>query len=153
MFFSLPNLTNNLTNFYSFQFKFGHRIDSKTNDNVREGIIFSTYSTLIAKAKTKQFKTRIDQLVDWFGSEYDGCIIYDECHKAKNISVTEAKSTKTGNAVLELQMKLPQARIVYVSATGASEPRHMGYMVRLGLWGITTPFKDFNSFMAVVESR
>lgn len=40
-------------------------------------------------------------------------IIFDECHKAKN-----ASSTKIGKAVLDLQNKLPQARVVYASATG-----------------------------------
>ena len=32
--------------------------------------------------------------------------------------------------MLELQNKLPKARVVYASATGASEPKHMAYMVR-----------------------
>lgn len=40
-------------------------------------------------------------------------IIFDECHKAKN-----ATSTKMGKAVLDLQNKLPRARVVYASATG-----------------------------------
>lgn len=39
--------------------------------------------------------------------------MFDECHKAKN-----ASSTKMGKAVLDLQSKLPQARVVYASATG-----------------------------------
>ena len=53
-----------------------------------------------------------------------------------------AKPTKTGLAVLELQEKLPNARIIYASATGASEPKNMAYMVRLGLWGTGTPFVE-----------
>ncbi|ETE63900.1 Protein strawberry notch-like 2, partial [Ophiophagus hannah] len=40
-------------------------------------------------------------------------IVFDECHKAKN-----ASSTKMGKAVLDLQKNLPQARVVYASATG-----------------------------------
>lgn len=40
-------------------------------------------------------------------------IVFDECHKAKN-----ASSTKMGRAVLDLQNKLPLARVVYASATG-----------------------------------
>lgn len=43
----------------------------------------------------------------------------DECHKAKNLVPTgSSKPTKTGLAVLELQSKLPKARVVYCSATG-----------------------------------
>ena len=42
-------------------------------------------------------------------------IVFDECHKAKN-----AGSTKMGKAVLDLQNKLPLARVVYASATGGA---------------------------------
>lgn len=46
-------------------------------------------------------------------------IVFDECHKAKNLCpVGSSKPTKTGLAVLELQNKLPKARVVYASATG-----------------------------------
>ena len=54
---------------------------------------------------------------------------------------------------MELQKKLPKARIVYASATGATEPRHMAYMVRLGIWGEGSPFRDFGDFLAAVEKR
>ncbi len=53
---------------------------------------------------------------------------------------------KTGFAILELQNKLPKARIVYISATGTLEPHHISYMVRLGLWGEGTPFRGKNFF-------
>jgi hypothetical protein len=69
------------------------------------------------------------------------------------VPVGSAKPTKTGLAVLELQEKLPNARIVYASATGASEPKNMAYMVRLGLWGPGTPFSDFNDFIQSIEKR
>lgn len=48
------------------------------------------------------------------------------------------------------QDRLPEARVVYCSATGASEPRNMGYMVRLGLWGAGTSFSDFREFLGSV---
>lgn len=54
---------------------------------------------------------------------------------------------------MELQNKLPKARVVYASATGASEPRNMAYMVRLGMWGEGTPFKEFSDFISAVEKR
>ena len=43
-----------------------------------------------------------------------------------------------------LQRGLPGARVVYCSATGASEPRNLGYMERLGLWGPGIP--SFTNF-------
>lgn len=51
--------------------------------------------------------------------------------------------------MLELQQKLPNSRVVYSSATGATEPKNMAYMTRLGLWGKGTPFADFNAFIQV----
>ena len=48
-------------------------------------------------------------------------IVFDECHKAKNLVPSGAgKPSKTGITVLQLQKKLPKARIVYCSATGLS---------------------------------
>lgn len=40
-------------------------------------------------------------------------IVFDECHKAKNLIPSgSAKPTKTGYTVLELQKRLPNARFV-----------------------------------------
>lgn len=52
--------------------------------------------------------------------------------------------------LLKLQARLPEARVIYCSATGASEPRNMGYMIRLGLWGAGTCFPDFQSFLGLI---
>ena len=135
------------------------KISSKQNNKIKKGVIFSTYSSLIGesqhKATKKKYNSRLKQLIQWLGGkQFDGLIIFDECHKAKNlVPVGSAKPTKTGLAVLELQEKLPNARIVYASATGASEPKNMAYMVRLGLWGNGTPFVDFNDFIQSIEKR
>lgn len=81
-------------------------------------------------------------------------MVFDECHKAKNLYPSGAtKPSKTGLTVLELQRKLPKARVVYCSATGASEPRNMAYMSRLGIWGAGTQFNDFHDFIRAVERR
>lgn len=55
--------------------------------------------------------------------------------------------------MLDLQARLPNARVIYASATGASEPRNMAYMTRLGLWGLGTSFTDFNHFIQAIEQR
>lgn len=36
---------------------------------------------------------------------------------------------------------------------GASEPQHMSYMVRLGLWGEGTEFENFQKFQEAIEQR
>ncbi|KAE9452281.1 hypothetical protein C3L33_15814, partial [Rhododendron williamsianum] len=125
------------------------KLDSKSV-GVRDGVIFLTYSCLIAS--TERGRSRLQQLVQWCGTKYDGLVIFDECHKAKNL-IPEAggQPTQTGQAVLELQARLTEARIIYCSATGASEPRNLGYMVRLGLWGAGTCFLDFRDFLGAIQ--
>ena len=131
------------------------KINSAVNNNVKKGVLFSTYSALIGESQAGgKYKSRLKQILHWCGDDFDGCIIFDECHKAKNLCPSGAgKPTKTGQTVLELQNKLPKARVVYASATGASEPKHMAYMVRLGIWGPGSPFRDFNDFLGAVEKR
>ncbi|KAK3042673.1 hypothetical protein RJ639_000925 [Escallonia herrerae] len=125
------------------------KLDSKSV-GVRQGVVFLTYSSLIASSE--KGRSRLQQLVQWCGPEYDGLLIFDECHKAKNL-VPEAggQPTRTGEAVLEIQARLPEARVIYCSATGASEPRNLGYMVRLGLWGAGTSFENFREFLGALD--
>ncbi|KAL2089612.1 hypothetical protein ACEWY4_014300 [Coilia grayii] len=114
-----------------------------------EGVLFATYSALIGESQAGgQLRTRLNQILDWCQPDFEGVIVFDECHKAKN-----ATSTKMGKAVLDLQNKLPKARVVYASATGASEPKNMIYMSRLGIWGDGTPFRAFDDFLHAIEKR
>lgn len=120
--------------------------------NVPEGVIFSTYQSLIAKAQGEKGKTRLEQLKEWLGPE--GVIIFDEAQKGKNAVAGEgsrAVSSKTGEAVVKLQDDLPKAYVVYASATAATDVNNLGYMTRMGLWGKGTPFhQGFSHFMAEV---
>lgn len=82
------------------------KINSTVNGNVKKGVIFSTYSALISEStgNNNKYKSRLKQLLQWCGSDFDGCIIFDECHKAKNLCPTgSSKPTKTGLTALELQ--------------------------------------------------
>lgn len=118
--------------------------------DLEEGVIFTTYSSLISKS-SKTGKTRLQQLIDWLGE--DCVIIFDEAHKAKNALAGDiGKPTATGQTVIDLQDKLPKARIVYSSATGATDVKNMAYMTRLHLWGEGTSFYTFNDFMYKIEA-
>ena len=49
--------------------------------------------------------------------------------------------------------RLPDARILYVSATGATTPENLAYAARLGLWGgPDAPFPTREAFMDAVET-
>ena len=82
-----------------------------------------------------------------------GCLIFDECHKAKNFNAGADAGSKVASCVIELQRRLPNARVVYCSATGVSEVGNMAYMRRLGFWGRGTPFADARSFIDAMKHR
>lgn len=53
-----------------------------------DGVFFSTYSGLTSSA---QGKRRLDQIVEWCGKDFEGCVMFDECHKAKNLVPRQGK--------------------------------------------------------------
>lgn len=120
-----------------------------------EGLLFTGYGTL-----RKDFegpKSRVKQLVDWLGKDFDGVIAFDESHNMKNALPGEGargptQVSETALAALELQKQLPNARVVYVSATGATEVSNLAYAQRLGLWGEGTAFPDAKDFINKVKA-
>ena len=61
----------------------------------------------------------------------------------------KTKPSETALAGIELQKLLPKAKVIYMSATGATEVENLQYATRLGLWGEGTAFpneKEFISF-------
>src|SRR3546814_9318026 len=64
----------------------------------------------------------------------------------------DQKPSQQGRAGLRLQHALPEARIVYVSATGATTVQNLAYAQRLGLWGGSDfPFASRTDFVAAIE--
>jgi hypothetical protein len=107
--------------------------------------------------KAAAAKTRVDQIVEWLGADFDGVIAFDEAHNMANAIATKGKRglkdvSEKALAGVELQARLPNARVVYVSATGATEVSNLAYADRLGLWGYGTPFADRTKFLAEIES-
>jgi len=131
--------------------------------NFDEGVMFATYNTLIGKSKGN---TRLEQLIEWCGCDnpetFDGLIMLDECHKAKTIELDKngnatnvgkgTSCSQTAAKVVELQNLLPRARVVYCSATSVSQPKNLGFMSRLGLWGPGTEHPlGFNQFLQGID--
>ena len=76
--------------------------------------------------------------MEWFGKDYDGVIIFDEAHLMQNcLPVKGARGVKQASARalagVELQRLLPNARVVYSSATGATDPVNLAYADRLAM--------------------
>jgi hypothetical protein len=122
-----------------------------------EGILFTTYATLRTQAKGER-KSRVQQIVDWLGPQFDGAVVFDEAHAMANAAGDkgergEKKPSQQGQAGLRLQHALSEARILYVSATGATTVQNLAYAARLGLWGSGDfPFATRADFVAAMES-
>ncbi|MBX9874842.1 MAG: strawberry notch family protein, partial [Beijerinckiaceae bacterium] len=89
-----------------------------------EGVLFTTYATLRSTERGGK-ASRVKQIVDWLGADFDGVIVFDEAHAMANAAGGkgargEVTASQQGRAGLRLQHALPDARIVYVSATGAT---------------------------------
>ena len=130
-----------------------------------EGILFATYATL--RSPARQGKTsRLDQIVAWLAGPldeddrhaFDGAVIFDEAHAMANAAGSkgnrgEVKPSQQGRAGLRLQNALPDARIAYVSATGATTVPGLAYAGRLGLWAAgETPFETRVEFVTAMEA-
>ncbi len=132
---------------------------------LEEGILFCTYATL--RSPSRQGKpSRLDQIVEWLAGSldeadrhaFDGVIVFDEAHAMANAAGSkggrgEVKPSRQGRAGLRLQNALPDARIAYVSATGATTVPGLAYAGRLGLWAAgETPFETRVEFVSAMEA-
>ena len=129
------------------------------------GILFATYATLRSPARQGR-ASRLDQVVGWLAGgmdeetrhAFEGVIVFDEAHAMANAAGTKGSRgqvapSQQGRAGLRLQHALPDARIMYVSATGATTVPGLAYAQRLGLWGSgETPFEQRTDFVIAMEA-
>ena len=129
------------------------------------GIVFTTYATLRSPARQGR-ASRLDQVVGWLAGgmdeqerhAFEGVIVFDEAHAMANAAGTKGSRgqvapSQQGRAGLRLQHALPDARIMYVSATGATTVPGLAYAQRLGLWGSgETPFEQRTDFVIAMEA-
>jgi hypothetical protein len=124
---------------------------------LEEGVLFTTYATLRSDDRGEKV-SRVRQIVEWLGSDFDGVIVFDESHAMQNAAGGKGErgdvaASQQGRAGLRLQHALPDARIVYVSATGATTVHNLAYAQRLGLWGGEDfPFVTRAEFVEAIEA-
>ena len=132
---------------------------------LNQGILFVTYATLRSAERQHDGEvkaSRLQQVVDWIGEGFDGVIAFDEGHAMANAAGEKSandsgrgdkKASQQGIAGLALQNLVPDARVLYVSATGATVVSNLAYASRLGLWGTGDfPFATRGEFVSSMEA-
>ena len=129
------------------------------------GILFATYATLRSPARQGR-RSRLEQVVAWLAGGLDeasrhafaGVVVFDEAHAMANAAGGmgnrgRVAPSQQGRAGLKLQSALPDARVLYVSATGATTLPGLAYAGRLGLWAAgETPFETREAFICAMEA-
>ena len=117
----------------------------------QKGVLFSAYSFFGKTGK----RDRAKEIKDWLGKDFDGVIALDEAHTVNNVldmkgTRGKKEAAKSALAVRDLIRSFPNARVVYVSATGATEIQNLAMLERLGLWGEGTAFPTLNDFLTKI---
>ncbi|NJM50197.1 MAG: methyltransferase [Sphingomonadales bacterium] len=121
--------------------------------DMKEGILFTTYATI---RNSTDAGSRLHQVAQWAGDNFNGALIFDESHALGGAAGSKnefgAKSASLqGLTGVRLQNALPNARVIYSSATGASEIENIAYASRLGLWGKDTAFSNQAGFISEIK--
>lgn len=120
---------------------------------LEQGVLFVTYPTL---RSARGDHSRLQQVIDWAGEDFEGVIGFDEAHEMGGVAGGEGalgkkEGSQQGVCGVLLQNHLPGARVLYASATGASDVNNLAYAVRLGLWGPETAFSNREQFISGIR--
>ncbi len=128
--------------------------DAEKSLAFNDGILAVSYDTLSSGWDNKD--SNFEKIIDWFGKDFDGVIVFDEAHKMANSGKKgtrgRIKPSQAALSGIEIQKRLPKARVVYSSATGATEVENLRYAERLGLWGEGTAFLNSEDFVSKIKA-
>jgi hypothetical protein len=118
-----------------------------------QGVLIATYATLRSDARGEKV-SRVRQIVDWLGSDFDGVVVFDESHAMQNAAAGKSeRGDQTPSQQGRAGLRLQHARVLYVSATGATTVDNLAYAQRLGLWGCEDfPFATRAEFVEAIEA-
>ena len=122
-----------------------------------EGVPFTTYATLRSDDRGEKV-SRVRQIVEWLGSDFDGAIIFDEATPCKNAGGGKGRTRRRRRLAAGSRGPAPPAR-------AAERPRrlclgdrrdhvhNLAYAQRLGLWGGEDfPFATRAEFVEAIEA-
>ena len=132
------------------------RFRQGTPIRLEQGILFTTYATLRSdEREEKAFAGPADRRMVGRRFRRSDRLRREPCDAERRRRQGRARrsgASQQGRAGLRLQHALPNARVVYVSATGATTVHNLAYAQRLGLWGGEDfPFATRAEFVEAIE--
>jgi len=120
----------------------------KNTIELAQGIVAVTYATLRQTDEARY--PAVEALARWMQAQADGngVIFFDESQNMRNAENDDGAISLQATAAMKLEGALLLSRVVYASATGATQIQNLGYMRRLGLWGPSNIHPTFNEFAA-----
>ena len=121
-----------------------------------EGILFTTYATLRTDAREERV-SRVQQIVDWLGRDFDGVIVFDESARHAECRRRQERARRAGTVAARPGRAAPAARAARCPCPlRLGNRRHDGAQprlcARLGLWGGGDfPFATRADFVAAIE--
>ncbi|MCK9479845.1 MAG: strawberry notch family protein, partial [Firmicutes bacterium] len=134
-------------------FEGGKKADASLSNG---NITYMTYSTL--QQNYQDADSNLNKLIGSLGEDFNGVIVFDESHNISNVGGEDSgrgrsKASKSAESAQELLARLPNAKALYVSATGIPKAERLPYLSRLGLWGDGTDFATSGELIAAITQN
>ena len=115
-----------------------------------QGVLFVTYPTL---RSARSDHTRLQQILDWAGADFDGVIAFDEAHEMGGVAGGEGalgprRARSRASAACCFRTTCPAPVCSTRPQPARRDVNNLAYAVRLGLWGPETAFADREQFIS-----
>src|SRR3546814_525786 len=93
----------------------------------------------------------MDKVFKFICSQVCAIVVFFFSSRRRHTRCALVTGVQTCALPIWLQNLLPRARVLYASATGASDVNNLAYATRLGLWGPETAFANREAFVADIR--
>ena len=84
------------------------RFRQGTPIRLEQGVLFTTYATLRSDARDEKV-SRVKQIVEWLGADFDGVIIFDECSRDAECRRRQGRTRRPGRVAAGPRRASPSA--------------------------------------------
>ena len=133
------------------------RFRQGTPIRLEQGILFTTYATLRSEPREER-ASRVQQIVDWLGADFDGVIVFDESHAMQNAAGSRSERgdgapSQQGRAGFAPAARAAECSRALRLGDGRNHRPEPGLCAAARLWGGEDfPFATRAEFVAAIET-